>query len=95
MQSECSSARRGAEALRRVLKRKFMGTEFNITVDEFAGGDTLTVAWQDGPQLADVARITAPYEHRHSHGTADLYVTRSTPTTRARGGAKFITLRRT
>jgi hypothetical protein len=72
-----------------------MGTAFKIEIDEFAGGDTITVAWQDGPQLADVARITAPFEHRHTHGPADLYVTHSTPATRARGGAKFITLRRT
>lgn len=50
-----------AENIRRELARSFPGIKFSVKSKKFAGGDEVTVRWEDGPTAAEVNKVVMKY----------------------------------
>jgi hypothetical protein len=87
------SALRGARAIRKCLYETY-GQEFEVTVDQFAGGTTIYVEWTGGPSEEQVQQLVYRFEIPHHRGPEDLYCTKENDHTQANGGAKYLVMRR-
>lgn len=50
-----------AKILKKELKEKFPGVEFNVRTDKYSGGSSIDVRWVDGPGTAKVDEIVNKY----------------------------------
>lgn len=83
-----------AKNLRTQLKQTFPGVKFSVTTDRFAGGDSLRVAWTDGPAVDRVSAIACQYKAGHFNGYEDLYEYEASAWTDAFGDAKYVSTSR-
>lgn len=68
-----STAANCAAAIREELKTVFPGIKFSVTSDNFAGGDAVRIAWNDGPTDPEVVAITGKYQYGQWNGMEDIY----------------------
>lgn len=81
--------REQAAMIRRVLKTAFPTVKFSVRLERYAGGSSIDVTWTDGPPVAQVTPLTAPFAGEGFDGMIDLrYATASylTPDGRAHFG---------
>jgi hypothetical protein len=62
-----------AAAIRRELKASFPDTSFSVRSSVFSGGDSVDIAWTDGPSLKAVNALVGKYQEGHFDGMQDLY----------------------
>ena len=68
-----------ASNIRTELRRAFPAAPFSVRSNSFAGGDSVHVAWTDGPTTAQVQEVTDKYEEGSFDGMEDMYVNRRGP----------------
>ena len=62
-----------AKAIRAELKVAFPETKFSVRSKSFAGGDDVSISWDDGPKTLEVSAITDKYQYGHFDGMDDSY----------------------
>ncbi len=62
-----------AKAIRKELKGAFPKIKFIVRSSSFAGGNSISVKWTDGPTEKDVSQITYKYEYGTFDGMTDCY----------------------
>ena len=62
-----------AAAIRKELKVAFPNTKFRVISSSFAGGNSVSVGWVDGPTMDGVRGIVDKYQYGHFDGMDDLY----------------------
>jgi hypothetical protein len=87
---EYKGAAFAAANLRKELKLAFPGIKFSVRSDSFSGGDSIDVAWTDGPTTKEVDRIANKYSAGSFDGMEDLYNYESTAWTTVFGDAKYV-----
>jgi hypothetical protein len=83
-----------AKNLRTQLRHAFPGVKFSVTTDRFSGGDSLRVAWIDGPAVSRVETIASQYKAGNFNGYDDIYEYSHTAWTEAFGDAKYVSCSR-
>ncbi len=85
----------GAKNIRIQLQKHFPEVKFSIKSKRFAGGDSISVSWTDGPTHDEVAAITGKYEEGHFNGMNDCYeYNQDEVFSDVFGGAKYVHSRR-
>ncbi len=79
-----------AKNLRAMLKRAFPATKFSVTTERFSMGNSLTVAWTDGPAGAAVDAIAQQFSAGNFDGYDDCYRYDKSPWTDLFGSAKYV-----
>lgn len=82
-----------ASNIRRELKAAFPGHSFSVTSDSFSMGDSINIAWTDGPTGKEVEAIADKYEDGHFNGMEDIYESKQGDArlfTNLFGGSKYI-----
>lgn len=79
-----------AKNLRTQLKADFPGVKFRVTTTRFSMGDSLRVAWTDGPASDRVEEIIGAYKEGHFDGMTDSYEYSNSDWTEAFGSAKYV-----
>jgi hypothetical protein len=64
---------RCASAIRKELKQKWPDVKFRVRSDSFAGGDSVSIHWTDGPTQSAVKEITDKYQYGNFNGMIDMY----------------------
>ena len=59
------------QAIRKELKTAFPGMTFRVK--KGSGGDSVRIAWVDGPTMREVERLVGRYEMGHFNGMTDSY----------------------
>ena len=67
-----SSAANCATAIREELKNNFPNVKFSVKSSNFAGGDSVGVAWSDGPTTEQIEKITKKYAYGRFDSMEDL-----------------------
>ncbi|MBU1080931.1 MAG: hypothetical protein KKB59_10635 [Spirochaetes bacterium] len=62
-----------AQAIRAELRAAYPGIKFSVTSERFAGGDSVSIHWTDGPLTREVEQIVSRYEMGHFDGMTDMY----------------------
>lgn len=62
-----------AQAIRNELKKLFPSTKFTVRSNSFAGGDSVSIKWENGPTDDNVERVVGKYQYGHFDGMQDLY----------------------
>jgi len=62
-----------AANIKRELNRIFPGQKFSVKSDTFAGGDSVSVSWEDGPTWEEVEAIINKYQSGDFDGMTDCY----------------------
>ena len=62
-----------AKAIRSDLKVAFPGIKFKVNSENFAGGNTVNVRWEDGPNKNNVESLISKYEYGHFNAMEDRY----------------------
>lgn len=62
-----------AAAIRKDLKTAFPDTVFQVRSDCFAGGDSVSINWTDGPASQVVELLVGKYQRGHFDGMTDMY----------------------
>ena len=70
---ELTEAAKTAKAIRAELKKAFPSIKFRVRSSNFAGGDSVSVGWVNGPTGDSVEEITAKYQYGHFDGMYDIY----------------------
>jgi hypothetical protein len=86
-----------AQNLRKELKQAFPGVKFSVTTNRFSGGNSIDVAWTDGPIRSAVRKIADKYQYGNFDGMRDLYEEKdgvSSAWTNLFGGAKYVSCQR-
>jgi len=68
-----SSHAAAAAAIRTELKANFPDIKFSVTSDSFAGGNSVSVSWTDGPTTSQVQKFTRKYQYGSFNGMEDIY----------------------
>lgn len=64
---------RASKAIRKELKETFEGTKFSVRSSSFAGGDSISVEWIDGPTYDVVMRMIGKYQYGKYKSCCDIY----------------------
>jgi len=62
-----------AAAIKAELKTKYPNVKFSVTSESFAGGDSVSISWTDGPTSGEVDKITKKYQYGSFNGMEDIY----------------------
>jgi hypothetical protein len=62
-----------AASIRTELKNNFPTYKFSVTSDNFSGGDSVHISWNDGPTTKQVDSIVNKYQYGHFDGMTDMY----------------------
>lgn len=62
-----------AKAIRLELKKAFPLIKFSVKSDSFAGGNSVSVSWINGPSRSQIHKIVDKYQYGHFDGMRDLY----------------------
>lgn len=68
-----SQAAKAAKEIRKELKAQFPGTKFSVITKNYAGGSSVTITYEDGPNKGDVERVARYWEAGTFNGMIDLY----------------------
>ena len=68
-----SSHATGAKNIKIELERTFPGVKFSVKSRSFSGGDSIDVAWEDGPIVGEVTTIINKYREGSFDGMNDIY----------------------
>lgn len=68
-----SSSANCATAIREELKKDFPNVKFSVKSSNFAGGDSVHVAWTEGPTTLEVSKVTSKYQYGRFDGMTDMY----------------------
>ena len=68
-----SEEARTAKEVRKILKKYFLKTKFSVTSKSYAGGDSVSVRWVDGPRTSKVNKLIKKFEMGSFNGMNDLY----------------------
>jgi len=80
-----------AKNIRTELARAFPGHTFSVRSSTFSMGDSIRVAWTDGPTYDEVTAIASKYQRGNFDGMTDMYEEhRDDPWTKAFGGSKYV-----
>ena len=79
-----------ARNIRKELAAAFPGVKFSVRNSRYSGGNSLRVAWMDGPQTAQVDEIVSKYEFGRFDGMDDSYRFNDSAWTDAFGGAYYV-----
>lgn len=80
-----------AANIKRELNRIFPGQKFSVKSETFAGGDSVSVSWEDGPTGEEVEAIINKYQSGDFDGMTDCYNYRGKSEFReAHGDAKYV-----
>lgn len=60
-------------AIKAELKANFSGVKFSVTSEDFAGGNSVNISWNDGPTVKQVEEFTSKYQYGHFNGMEDMY----------------------
>ena len=83
-----------AKNIRIQLKKAFPGHKFSVRIESYSMGNSITVAWTDGPAGNRVEAIVDCYQQGHFDGQTDYYENHNSPWCEAFGGAKYVTCSR-
>lgn len=83
-----SGAAECATAIREELKAAFPGVKFTVKSSNFAGGDSVSIHWEDGPTSREVEAITGKYQKGDFNGMEDIYEYKEN---HSGPGAKYVT----
>lgn len=87
-----------AKNIRAELKMKFPATKFSVRSRTYAGGNHVSIVWEDGPEAEAVQSITGKYEQGAFNGVTDSYEydndSQRKECRRIRGSAKYVMLQR-
>lgn len=78
-----SSHARAAANMRLHLGKAFPGIKFSVTTEAFAGGDSVTIAWDLGPTEDEVHKLIKPYKEGDFDGSQDMFVHNREPSSKA------------
>lgn len=62
-----------ASEIRKVLKMAFPGINFSVKSENYSGGDSIRVNWENGPTVKQVNRYTKDFEYGSFNGMEDIY----------------------
>jgi Large polyvalent protein associated domain 29 len=79
-----------AKNIRYQLKKAFPGHDFSVTISSYSMGNSIRVAWTDGPSTSRIEAIVDRYQQGDFDGQIDLYEYRNSPWCDAFGGAKYV-----
>ena len=68
-----SSSANCATAIREELKKEFAGVKFKVTSQNFSGGDSVHITWENGPTTDEVEVFTSKYQYGRFDGMTDSY----------------------
>lgn len=91
---EVDSLIAAAKNIRTQLKAAFPGVKFRVTTSRFSMGDSLRVAWTDGPAASRVDEIVDRYQAGSFDGMTDCYEYSRSPWPEAFGDAKYVSTSR-
>lgn len=87
-----------AKSIRAELRTRYPGISFSVRSRRYAGGNSVSVVWADGPEVGVVYCLTRKYEEGSFDGTIDSYVYDEDPQHkefhRLRGSTKYVMLQR-
>ncbi len=69
---------------------KVFKTKFSVTSERYSGGDSIRVAWTDGPTVEQVEKIVSKYQDGSFNSTEDIYESNHSPFNALFGGAKWV-----
>jgi hypothetical protein len=92
--AKVDSLQAAAKNVRLELKRAFPKVKFSVSTKRFAGGDSLSVCWMDGPTTEQVDAIVDRYSAGSFNGMTDCYEHGNSAWTAAFGDAKYTHARR-
>lgn len=81
-----------AKLIRAELKLAFPGVKFSVRSQQFAGGDSVDIGYQNGPTYDAVNAIVKKYQDGDFDGMIDLYEYRPNPQNLPR--AKYVMVQR-
>ncbi len=81
--------------IRAMLKAAFPGVKFSVTSERFSGGNSIDIAWQDGPRTKDVQDITGRFQQGNFDSMTDCYDYSHSVWCDLFGGAKYVHTRHT
>jgi len=87
---QLTPAAQTAKTIRHELREHFPNIKFSVRSSNFANGDSVDIAWIDGPTRDEVETITGKYQDGHFDGMTDMYEYDD----HKLGGAKFISPQR-
>lgn len=79
-----------AKNIRIELKRNFPGVKFSVRGKSFSMGDSIDVAWYDGPTVKQVEEIISKYQYGWFNGMEDIYEGSGDGFTDLFGDAKYV-----
>lgn len=79
---------------RKLLKAAFPGVKFSVTCEKFSMGNSMRVAWTDGPSAKAVEAITDQFSGGSFNGEDDSYTYSRAPFGELFGTAKYISTSR-
>jgi hypothetical protein len=62
-----------AKAIKSELKTAFPDIRFSVTSQIYSGGDSVNIAWNDGPEREAVRKISNKYQMGEFNGMTDSY----------------------
>jgi hypothetical protein len=62
-----------ASSIRKELKAAFPHTRFSIRGKGYAGGNSITIEWDEGPEIAEVKGISGKYQLGYFNSSEDCY----------------------
>lgn len=68
-----SSSANCATAIREELKKEFPSFKFSVKSSNFAGGDSVSISWTEGPTTEQVEKFTRKYQYGRFDGMTDSY----------------------
>lgn len=83
-----------AKNLRKLLKEKFPGAKFSVTISRFSGGNSMSVKWTDGPTSDAVSEFSELFSGGSFSGQDDSYTYSRAPFAELFGSAKYISTSR-
>lgn len=83
-----------AKNLRKILKKTWPKVKFSVTTSRFAGGNSMSVRWLDGPTTKMVEAWANRFSAGNFDGMTDYYNYESSPWTELFGSAKYVSCNR-
>lgn len=76
--------------IKRELAHVFPGHKFSVKSRVYSGGNSIDVAWVDGPTVKAVEDVVSKYEEGHFNGMEDIYEYNHSSFPDVFGGSKYV-----